>query len=149
MAVDPARPSYEQSRTTHLVAKMGTKETPDFGPYVESWRERLARRESEQEAWAQHLREVAHACARRLVRDFGARRVYLFGSLLEQDVVHRRSDIDLAVEGLEGELYFKAWGELGSLLPPGVELDLIPLEQARPGPAARVRTERVLLGVAA
>ena len=149
MSVDSARPGCAQSRTTHLVAKMGTRETPDFGPYVDAWRQRLARRESQQEARAQLLREVAHACARRLVHDFGARRVYLFGSLLEQDLVHHRSDIDLAVEGLEGELYFKAWRALDALLPPGVELDLVPLEQARPGLAARVRTEGVLLDVAA
>jgi predicted nucleotidyltransferase len=42
------------------------------------------------------------------VQDFGARKVYLFGSLLDQGSVHARSDIDLAVEGLEGGLYFKA-----------------------------------------
>ena len=132
-----------------MVAKMGTQETRDFGQYVAAWRERLARRQSEKQAWAQHLREVAHACARRLVQDFGARKVYLFGSLLEQDLVHGRSDIDLAVEGLEGKLYFKALRDLWTLLPPGVELDLVLLEQARPGLAGRVRTEGILLDAAA
>ena len=132
-----------------MVAKMGTQETRDFGQYVEAWRERVARRQSEQQAWAKHLREVAHACARRLVQDFGARKVYLFGSLLEQDLVHDRSDIDLAVEGLEGTLYFKALRDVWRLLPPGVELDLVLLEQARPGLAGRVRTEGVLLDAAA
>ncbi len=98
---------------------------------------------------AQHLREIAHACARRLVQDFGASKVYLFGSLLEEDLVHHRSDIDLAVEGLEGKLYFKALSEVWALLPAGAELDLVLLERAWPGLAERVRREGVLLDDAA
>ena len=128
---------------------MVTQEPRDFGQYVEAWRERLARRQSERQIRAQHLREVAHACARRLVQDFGARKVYLFGSLLEQDLVHDRSDIDLAVEGLERELYFTALRVVWALLPPGVELDLVLLEHARPDLARRVRTEGLLLDAAA
>ena len=34
---------------------------------------------------------------------------------------------------------------MGELLPVGVELDLVPLEQARPGLAERVKAEGVLL----
>lgn len=128
---------------------METQEPRDFEQYVEAWRERLARRQSEQQMWAQHLREAAHACARRLVRDLGARKVYLFGSLLEQDLVHDRSDIDLAVEGLEGKLYFKALRDVSRLLPAGVQLDLVLLEEARPELAGLVRTEGVLLDAAA
>ena len=94
------------------------------------------------------MREVARACARRLVQDFGAREVYLFGSLLDAELAHERSDIDLAVEGLEGKLYFKALSAVWELLPAGVELDLVPLEQARPGLAERVKAEGVLLDVA-
>jgi predicted nucleotidyltransferase len=84
-----------------------------------------------------------------LVQDFGASRVYLFGSLLEDDVVHDRSDIDLAVEGLDGRLYFKALRVVWSLLPAGVELDLVLLESSWPGLAERVKTEGVLLDAAA
>jgi len=128
---------------------MATQEPRDFAQCVDAWRERLARRQSERQIRAQHLREVAHACARRLVQDFGAGKVYLFGSLLEQDLVHDRSDIDLAVEALEGKLYFTALREVWGLLPPGVELDLVLLEHARPGLARRVRTEGILLDAAA
>ena len=133
---------------TRPVRKMETHEPQDFGEYVEAWRERLARRESEHRMWARGLREVAHACARRLVQDFGASRVYLFGSLLEEDLVHDRSDIDLAVEGLEGRLYFKALRDVGGLLPTGVELDLVLLERAWPGLVERVETEGALLDAA-
>jgi predicted nucleotidyltransferase len=83
------------------------------------------------------------------VKELGASRVYLFGSLLEEELVHGRSDIDLAVEGLPRSLYFRALRDASKLLPEGVELDLVLLEGAWPGLAERVRTEGVLLDVAA
>jgi predicted nucleotidyltransferase len=128
---------------------METQGSQDFGACVQAWRERLARDKRAREAQAEHLRAVARACARRLVQEFGASRVYLFGSLLQADLVHSRSDIDLAVEGLEDRLYFKALREVWALLPPGVELDLVPLERAWPGLADRVRAEGVLIDAAA
>jgi hypothetical protein len=39
-------------------------------------------------------------------------------------------DIDLVVEGLPAEQYIKALTELYDILPPGVELNLIPFEDA-------------------
>jgi hypothetical protein len=50
---------------------------------------------------------------------------------------------------LEGKLYFKVLRDVWRLLPAGVELDLVLLEQAWPGLAERVRTEGVLLDAAA
>jgi predicted nucleotidyltransferase len=128
---------------------MAARERQDFEEYIEAWRERLAKQERARQIRTQHLRTIAHTCARRLVQDFGASKVYLFGSLLEEDLVHDRSDIDLAVEGLEGKLYFKALREVWALLPAGVELDLVLLERAWPGLAERVREEGVLLDAAA
>jgi predicted nucleotidyltransferase len=128
---------------------MRAQETRAFEEYIEAWRRRLAREASEQQHQARRLRGVAQACAQRLVQDFGARKVYLFGSLLQDDLVLDRSDIDLIVEGLEGRLYFKALQELRRLLPAGVELDLVLLESSWPGLAERVKTEGVLLDAAA
>jgi len=68
---------------------------------------------------------------------------------VQGDFVHTRSDIDLAVEGLEGQLYWKALSALWALLPAGTELDLIRLERAWPGLAERARVEGELLDVAA
>lgn len=48
----------------------------------------------------QQAQEAAQACARLLKEQFGAREVYLFGSLAGKSLWHSRSDIDLAVEGL-------------------------------------------------
>jgi predicted nucleotidyltransferase len=124
---------------------MADRPEEEYSEYVEAWRKRLAQEESERRMRAKQLREVARACAHRLAEDFGAREVYLFGSLLREDVVHGRSDIDLAVEGLERARCFKALSALWKLLPAGVELDLVPLEDARSGLAERVRAEGELL----
>lgn len=124
------------------------RDSSDLSEYVTAWRERLARQERQKGERTQRLRQVARDCARQLVRDFGASKVYLFGSLLEEGLVHQRSDIDLAVEGLDGKLYWKALSSLRALLREGAELDLVPLEHAWPSLAERVRTEGELLDVA-
>ena len=124
---------------------MGYRGQSDYREYVEAWRRRLARQEARKQAWAQELRQIARSCARRLVQEFEAKKVYLFGSLLDKELVHDRSDIDLAVEGLEGKVYFKALASVWELLPAGVELDLVLLERAWPGLARRVESEGVLL----
>lgn len=80
---------------------------------------------------------AANACAERLRARFGARRVIIFGSAMGNTPWHSRSDIDLAVEGLAPELFWRAWADLEDLLPPGLSVDLIPLETA--GPALRAR----------
>jgi predicted nucleotidyltransferase len=49
---------------------------------------------------------------------------------LVKGIFHDRSDIDLVVEGLPAEQYIKALTELYEILPPGVELNLIPFEDA-------------------
>ena len=131
------------------VSKMNSQDTQTYGEYVEAWRGRLARRASEQQMRARCLRKVARTCAQRLVHDFGARKVYLFGSLLDDDLVHDWSDIDLVVEGLEERLYFKALRNVWELLPTGGELDLVLLESSWPDLVERVEAEGVLLDVAA
>ncbi len=84
---------------------------------------------------------VAEACIRVLKEQFGVRAAYVFGSLAGQSPWHSRSDIDLAVEGLPPEQYVKALSALWELLPEGIELDLITLEEAPPGLVARIKGE--------
>ena len=121
----------------------------DWSEYIAAWRERLARQDSQKRQRVQRLRKVAQDCARCLVQEFGVSKVYLFGSLLDEELVHDRSDIDLAVEGLDGELYWKALRSLGELLPAEAGLDLVILERAWPSLAERVKTEGVLFDVTA
>ncbi len=84
---------------------------------------------------------VAHACAERLRTQYGAKRVIVFGSLTGETPWHSRSDIDLAVEGLAPELFWRAWAELDDLLPSGLSVDLVPLETAGPALRARIMGE--------
>jgi len=121
------------------IAPNGGSSTGRLCEYVEAWRKRLAQEECERRMRAKQLRPhpaLVQACAHHLAQDFGASKVYLFGSLLREDMVHARSDIDLAVEGLEGTRYFEALSAVWKHLPAGVELDLVLLEEAWPGRAS-------------
>jgi len=85
--------------------------------------------------------EAAEACIRLLKERFGARRVILFGSLAGQGAWHGRSDIDLAVEGLAPDEFFPAYSACCDLLPRGLKLDLVPLEDTYPEMRARILGE--------
>lgn len=72
---------------------------------------------------------IAKECAKLLKDNYKVERVFLIGSLAT-GFIHERSDIDLVVVGLPSKLYIKALTELYDLLPPGIELNLIPYEDA-------------------
>lgn len=75
------------------------------------------------------LREIAKRCAETLRDKYQAKRVILIGSLVK-GIIHKKSDIDLVVEGLAPSSYIKALTDLWEILPAGVELNLIPFEDA-------------------
>ena len=85
--------------------------------------------------------QIAQKCMALLKSRFGARRVILFGSLAGQGPWHDHSDIDLAVEGIPPEDFFKAYIACDKLLPPGLDLDLVPLEDAYPEMRGRILGE--------
>jgi predicted nucleotidyltransferase len=97
--------------------------------YVEAWRERVKARKKKEERLAIVAKKIAKECARILCEEFGAKRVYLFGSLTD-GTFHESSDIDLAVEGLASNLYFKALVKVYEVSN-GFEVDLAPLEEYR------------------
>ena len=80
---------------------------------------------------------LATQCAHLLQERFGAKRVIPFGSVVGHGTWHAGSDLDLAVEGIAPEQFFRAWSALRALLPPGIEIDLVDLAQA--GEALRRR----------
>ena len=84
--------------------------------------ERLAQRH--QFAW-----EIAQRAATILKAEFGAKRVCVFGSLLEQSQFHTNSDIDLAAWGIDEKLYLRAVSRLLSLSPE-ITFDLVRMEEA-------------------
>ena len=73
-----------------------------------------------------HRRACAVACqaADLLRREYGAVRVVLFGSLVRSELFHIRSDIDLAVWGLDKKLHYRAIAQLLAL-DPAFEVDLV------------------------
>jgi uncharacterized protein len=85
-------------------------------------------------------RLLAHAAeARRLLVDrHGARRVWLFGSLVAGQPT-ADSDVDLAVEGLPSAAYFNALADLMALFHGPV--DPVRLEEASESLRDRVRSE--------
>lgn len=79
----------------------------------------------------EELRRYALEIAKLLKEKYKVKRIFLIGSLIS-GYVHERSDIDIVVEGLAPEQYIKALTESYDLLPPGIELNLIPFENAYP-----------------
>lgn len=77
----------------------------------------------------EELQRIAGRCAEILRDKYKVKRVILIGSLVK-GVIHERTDIDLVVEGLRSSLYIKALTDLWDILPAGVELNLISLEDA-------------------
>lgn len=60
-------------------------------------------------------------------REFGAEKVLLFGSCLEE--VESAQDIDIAVKGVKPEKFFEMYGKILGVI--NSEIDLIPLEDTR------------------
>ena len=98
--------------------------------YITSWKKRFTNDQVVLKRRITEIHQAAKNCANLLAQKYGVERVYLFGSLTEEIKVHAQSDIDLAVEGLASHFYFKALSELWDVLPPELELDLVPLEDA-------------------
>ena len=61
---------------------------------------------------------------------YGAKRVILFGSLAHKAWYSADSDVDLAVEGLPGDAYWRAWRPVEEIIGDR-PVDLIEVETAR------------------
>jgi predicted nucleotidyltransferase len=90
----------------------------------------------------ERARRAAQAAAEVLRQRFSARRVRLFGSALTAQVFRKRSDIDLAVEGIDPMMVLKAWCA-ASAVAPEFEFDLVTPDECRPEIWAAVEAEGV------
>ena len=110
---------------------MATPIPPDeLARYRAGSRQREQKRRQQQTLRQEAGWRVAREAAQVLKHDFGAKRVWLFGSLLEVRYIYGQSDVDLAVEGLEDSLYLQAVARLLDLS--DFSVDLVQLEYARP-----------------
>jgi len=87
-------------------------------------------------------RRLAERGAAHLYRH-GARQVWLFGSVALGRRQDARSDIDLAVQGLPGSLFYRMVSELDQLL--GCPVDLVEVETASPRLLDVIRKHWILL----
>ncbi len=117
----------------------------DYSSYIEGWKRRLDEEERRRRGRYLKALEAARRIALRLKREFGAQKVYLFGTCTDPDRFRLTSDIDIAVSGLKPELFFKAWAAVEE----EVEflVDLVALEDAPPTLRRRIEREGVELDV--
>lgn len=104
-------------------------------------------RKRQQQGW-----EIARQCAQVLKKQFGVEKVVLFGSLLNHEEMHWRSDIDLAVWGLGKYDLFKAGAAADRVIrnsppydfPP---IDLVDVSIAKPHILEAIEKEGVELAI--
>jgi predicted nucleotidyltransferase len=102
-------------------------------------RGRQARREQEQRR--RRAQRTARHVAEYLRRTYGVDRVVLFGSMADDEVpLGPRSDIDLAVEGLEKKNYYEAVARVQDEGAP-FQVDLVRIEQCPESLREAVRRE--------
>lgn len=75
------------------------------------------------------LRLLTDKCSELLKEKYRVKKIFLIGSVAK-GTIHKKSDIDLVVDGLPPALYIKALTELSDLMPTGIEINLIPFEDA-------------------
>lgn len=115
-----------------------------YDTYIEYWKQHIDDNEQDVETLSK-LKKLAKECAKILVEKYGAKKVFLIGSVAREMGVHEDSDIDLVAEGLPPELYFKALVILDWEVLRGTEINLIPYEDAYKSMLSRVDREGKLL----
>ncbi|BAS28162.1 nucleotidyltransferase family protein [Limnochorda pilosa] len=113
-----------------------------WAPYVAGWRARALAERQQREAFTDRARREALRLAQILCSEFGATRVYLFGSLA-RGWARLTSDIDLAVEGLAADLYLQACARIEAET--DLPVDLVDLREAPPSLVRRVHEEGEVL----
>ena len=78
----------------------------------------------------QEARSIAEQCVEVLQKQFGAKQVIPFGSLVGDSPWHEASDLDLAIEGVSPEMSWEAEAVLATMTPPWLSVHLVRLESA-------------------
>lgn len=108
----------------------------DLESLTASWTARLAAEGAVRDAAVADARARVDRAAALLRRDWGARRVLLFGSLAHGTWAPETSDVDLAVEGLAAEFLLPALGAVLDII--RWPVDLVRLEDAKPALRAAI-----------
>jgi len=105
---------------------MGTLGISTVKKYKKYWDEKASQDRIAREKLRQQALKISKRLGEILVSEFHAKKVVLFGSVLEKSYFKEGSDIDIAVEGLSKELYFAALGRL--MMESPFNIDLKPVE---------------------
>ncbi|MHA1277650.1 MAG: nucleotidyltransferase family protein [Candidatus Helarchaeota archaeon] len=92
----------------------------------------------------EELKKIAHKIAKLLKEKYKVKRVFLIGSVV-RGPLHDKSDIDIVVEGLAANLYMRALTEIYDILPTGIDLNLIPFEDAFVGLKEKTLREGLMI----
>jgi predicted nucleotidyltransferase len=111
--------------------------------YLRGARDREAARTAACAARSERAWFAARSVATRLKAEYGASRVIVFGSLVS-GAFSETSDIDIVVAGVPAAQFFRAWADVERIAD-GFEVDLVPLEDARPWVAAVLAADGVVL----
>ena len=93
-----------------------------------AYQQQLADEQARQQYYEQ-TRQTAEQVAIILQTEFKASRVLFFGSLVEAELFHLHSDLDVAAWGIDERAYHRAHARLLALNA-NLSVDLVPLEQA-------------------
>jgi predicted nucleotidyltransferase len=115
----------------------------EFKRYLLGHTRQIAQEEEELRENMRLADEKARRIIAKLVKIYGLSRAYLYGSLAFGDF-NVDSDIDIAVEGLPEELFFKAYGLAEEGASP-FKVDLVLLESAMPSLRERILKEGKLI----
>ncbi len=127
-------------KTTHAGSTDSRRGAPDSG--AETMRRFLQRKHRARTARNRALWRKAAQDADRIVetivREFGPKRVYQWGSVLAPESFDEHSDIDIAVEGLgSARRYFELLARAESMT--RFPLDIVEMEHVEPAYAALIR----------
>ncbi|RME46580.1 MAG: nucleotidyltransferase domain-containing protein [Chloroflexi bacterium] len=119
--------------------------TPEeMAAYRATARRRWERQQQERARRRERAWKVARRAAALLKEQYDAKRVMLFGSLVRGDRFYARSDVDLAVWGLDERLYYRVVSHLLDL-DPTIEVDLVMAEDAPPALLEAIEREGMTL----
>ena len=118
--------------------------TKQMAVYRATARQRQQQKEQKLALRYQRAWEVAQRAAAILKEKFGVQRVVIFGSTLRIKRFHHRSDVDIAVWGLDKKVYYRAVACLLDI-EPTIAVDLVEAEFTSPALLKVIEQEGVAL----
>ena len=115
----------------------------EIPPLPEGWL-RVADHRERWERLRLEAQEEARRCARILIGEYGASRVWLIGSAVGAWIFHDYSDVDIVTEGLDGPAFTRAWTRVPDLF--RFRIDLRPRDEFTDEQWSRLIPPPLLLG---